>query len=418
MAVAGQFFGPGNELDAWLIAFLAPSFLSDAFAGALNPILVPLLVPGHRDPERASAYAPALYLSFALLTALAAALYLCASPALRLMASGFTPEKAALTRSLLALTLPILPLSAIAVTWRSVLNAHERFALAAVSPLMTPVVTICILAATARRVGVFALAAGTTAGMLAELTVLAFALRSLGVLPIPRWPRAFRWNRATTRQYCSVVAGNLVFGGSSLVDQAFAAMLAAGSVSVLGFGTRLPNVLLAIGSAALATAVFPRLSLLARRGDRAGFRRTLLGSIGWGTALTLPLIAALIWLSEPITRILFQRGAFTAAATASVSSVQQIALLQLPVAVAVAILTRAVASLRANEALLPIAAIALAANAGLDLALMHFFGLSGIALSTTAVQAVVAVLLGAAVFRRAGDTIQTNDGHGPAALTR
>ena len=51
-------------------------------------------------------------------------------------------------------------------------------------------------------------------------------------------------------------------------------------------------------------------------------------------------------------RAIFQRGAFTASDTRVVAAVQAFSFLQLPLSVALALLFRAVASLRANDALM------------------------------------------------------------------
>ena len=42
--VTARFFGTSDALDAFLIAFLLPSFISDVVAGSFTPSLVPLLV--------------------------------------------------------------------------------------------------------------------------------------------------------------------------------------------------------------------------------------------------------------------------------------------------------------------------------------------------------------------------------------
>ena len=65
-------------------------------------------------------------------------------------------------------------------------------------------------------------------------------------------------------------------------------------------------------SVAVATVLFPRLSRLAARGDSIAFRETVslgLRQIGF---LLLPASALAAVLAEPIVRLLYQRGEFTA----------------------------------------------------------------------------------------------------------
>jgi putative peptidoglycan lipid II flippase len=179
-----------------------------------------------------------------------------------------------------------------------------------------------------------------------------------------------------------------------------AAMLAAGSVSALNFGTRVTGVILAVGPAALSTAILPRFSKLTAGADwpalRSAVRRYALGSL----ALSIPLTAACMALSEPIARIIFQRGAFTAADTHLVARVQFWSLPAAPISMLLALVVRLISSLKWNELLLRMAALAFAANIALDYLLMQRMGVAGIALATALVSLLSLAFLSYLVFRR------------------
>jgi putative peptidoglycan lipid II flippase len=412
--VSGQFFGAGDALDAYLIAFLIPSFLGDVFAGALNPSFIPAFIEAgeRKGPEHAVAlYASVLYRSIALFSIGALAILAFSNPLLSLIASGFPPAKVALSRTLLGYMAVLLPLTAVSVIWRSVLNAHHRFAMAAIAPVMTPMVTIAALILGARQFGVVALAAGTTLGAIAELAALFAALRrsKLPAFPRPRW--SSEEISRVVQQYWPIVVSSAVMGGSTIVDQTMAAMLGTGSVSALSFGTRVSGVLMAVGPAALSTALFPRLSGMSARGQWRDLRSMLQRYLLLGAVLTVPIACSLAWLSEPIARLVFERGAFVARDTRVVAAVQAFSFLQLPLAVALALLMRAVASLRANVVLIKVSVLALGANAVLNYVLMQRMGIAGIALSTTAVHSLVLILAGLIVFRRLGSLVLSEGKH-------
>jgi putative peptidoglycan lipid II flippase len=109
--------------------------------------------------------------------------------------------------------------------------------------------------------------------------------------------------------------------------------------------------------------------------------------------------ATLLCFSSPIVRIAFQHGAFASRDTSDVASVQSLSLLQLPFAVGIAFLTRVVASVKVNQILIPISAFGLLMNAGLNLVLMHWYSVAGIAAATVVAQGIVFVLLLMAVGR-------------------
>ena len=111
------------------------------------------------------------------------------------------------------------------------------------------------------------------------------------------------------------------------------------------------------------------------------------------------LAAVLVFFSRNIVRIVFQHGAFAAVDALPVASVQSASLLQLPFAVGIALLSRFIASARANRILIPVSAAGLALNVILSLLLMRSFAVVGIAMANTLAQAAVFVILLIAVSR-------------------
>ena len=172
-----RYFGAAGILDAYLLAFLPVSFLIDVVSGSMMNALLPAFIEtGERRGRNA---ALALYGSvqiriLALLIACAALLAACAGPVLHILATGFDDEKIRLTRNLMFTMLPILPLSALNICWRALLNAEERFAVSAISPALVPVFTMIALVALTNDYGILALAIGTLAGALAESLLLLY----------------------------------------------------------------------------------------------------------------------------------------------------------------------------------------------------------------------------------------------------
>jgi putative peptidoglycan lipid II flippase len=400
--VSARFFGASNELDAYLIAFLLPSFLADVLAGGILPSTMPMLLDLREKSEASfeAFYASVLYVGLQALAVVAVLTALASPWILSVVASGFPPAKLELTRSLLFWMLPILPLSALTSTWRTLLNADERFVIAASATILTPLVTIAALLAFGAESGIFVLAGGTLAGATLECIVLALAVRSAGYSPFPPWQSRLSILRPALPQYAPLISANLMLSGSTLVDQSFAATLGPGSVSALNLGTRVVAVVLAVGPAALGTAIFPRLSKSAAQGDWKTWRSSLRSYAVLGLFAAIPLTAFLMQFSTPIARMLFERGAFTSADTQVVARVQSFAFLQIPFALVLSLLVKAVSSRRANQTLMSLAVISLAATIGLDFVLMKSLGIAGIPLATSGVQLTGVVLLLFLAFRR------------------
>jgi putative peptidoglycan lipid II flippase len=394
--LAARLFGAGDAMDAFLIAFLLPAFFIDLLAGPLDSALIPALIELRQAQGREAA--EVLYQN--VLAGAGAAFFLAAAAAsalcgfiLPLLAPGFGADKLALTRQLLLVMIAVVPLSGLAGTWRAVLNSEHQFAYSAAVPLLTPVASIVALLSVAKQSGIMALAVATLAGGALEAVAAGVGAKRAGYAILPRWAGVTTALRQVANQYAPLVAVTLVMTGTTLIDQGMAARLGSGSVADLSYGTRLLGVLIVIGPTAVGTAVLPHISVGAMLANPQTLRATL-RSYGLAIlALILPVTAALAYFSPLIIRILFQQGAFSEQATHVVSAVQQASLLQLPVAVLLALEIRLTSALKANHVLYRVAALSLALTFALDYVFMRWWGVVGIALAGAAIRLVSSLYL-------------------------
>ena len=278
VVVGAHLFGTGDQFDAFVIAFLIPSFLGEVLAGSLTASLIPTLIEVREhqgEPAAHELYSMILTAATVLLSAVGIVVALGSGVIVRLLGSGFTAEKAHLTQLLFLAMAPVIPLSALSVTWRAVLNSKEKFAAAAGIPVMTPMVSIALLLMAGHTLGPFALAFGATLGTLLEVVLLGIALRVHEIRLLPQRPRRSQPARQVVTQYIPMTMGSIMLTGSNLVDQTMAAMLVAGSVSALNFGTRVTGVILAIGPTALSTAILPRFSKMTATADWPALRSSM-----------------------------------------------------------------------------------------------------------------------------------------------
>lgn len=388
--VSAHLFGTGDEQDAFLAAFLLPSVLGDMFSAAAAPALVPAMLQLRAQENTRAArglYGSALAATIVTMCLIGTVLALALPLVFGLLASGFDSAKISLSRTLYLLLLPMLPLTGCNVIWRATLNAHGRFAVVALAPAVTPLITLATLLTAAPRSGIFALAIGTLAGCLMEALVLALAVRRLGYGILPSWDGDGPRLRAVLPQFWPLLCGSLLLGCCPLIDNAMAAGLEAGSLSALSFGTKLATVIVSIGPAALGTAALPHLSGMAARGEWERMRSNLRWLAAMVAVVAVPSVAALIAISEPLVRLVFQKGAFTEDATIAVTTVQRYSLLQIPFATISALGFRLAASLRASGVLIPVAFVGVCVTAVGDYLLRLKMGVAGIALAATFSQA-------------------------------
>jgi putative peptidoglycan lipid II flippase len=389
--VVARYFGRSDSIDAFLVAYLLPSFIVSVVAGSLASALIPVFVEiRHREGIEAAQelFSSVLVLDTLALLLIAALLGLLAPLYLRYLGSGFSAAKLGLTRDLLLLLLPFIFFNGISSCVSSVLNAGEKFAVPSIIPIVTPIALIVFLELTAKSWGAFALAAGTVAGSAIEAGLLALALKTRGIRLAIKWSGLTAPVRSVLRQYTPMLAGSFLLGSTLVVDKSMAAMLSNGSVAALTYANKVINAVFAIAATGLSTATFPYFSRMVTLKDWNGCRHTLKRYSILIVATTVPLTIGLMILSKPLVRVLFQRGAFTSADTDLVSWVQICYLIQVPFYMLSILFVRFLSSVRRNDVLMYGAVISLVLDVILNLFLMRRWGVAGIALSTSCVYAI------------------------------
>jgi putative peptidoglycan lipid II flippase len=402
--------GAGPLADAFLIAFKFPNFFRRLFAeGAFSAAFVPLFggilaTRGRAAAERFGEQTLALLVSLLLGATILAEL---AMPALMVvLAPGFVgdPSRFGLTVVLTRITAPYLLFIALSALLGGMLNALDRFAAAAAAPILLNVVMIVAaleltgwLASAAH-----ALAWGVACAGVLQFLWLAWACWRAGLglrLPVPRLGR-------DVRRLLRLIGPGAIGAGavqiSMMINLILASLLAPGSVSYLYYADRITQLPLGVVGAAMATALLPALTRQLRAGDQAAARRSLDRALEGALALTLPATIGLALLARPIVAVLFERGAFDAAAAGATADALAAFALGLPAFVLVKVLAPGFFAREDTTTPVAVAGGALLLNLLLNLALMPVLAHVGIALATSIAGWVDAGLLAVLLARRGG----------------
>jgi len=144
-----------------------------------------------------------------------------------------------------------------------------------------------------------------------------------------------------------------------------------------------------IFSVAVATVLFPTLSRLAARRDAGGMRRTLGNGMRQINLLLIPSAALMAALAMPITRLVYQRGAFTTTSTHLVSTALFWFAFSLPFAGLNLLLGRTFFALKRPWIPTKLAAMNMAVDLVVSLALYKPFGIAGLVIGTVAANVVM-----------------------------
>lgn len=381
-------FGTGDVLDAFLIAFLLPSYIVTVVAGSLSPALIPTYVQVH-EQEGAQAsqrlFSSVLAWSLVLLVGLTVLLSLIGGWLLHLLGAGFSPEKLALSKSLFFALLAGVVISGLSTVCGAILNARERFGFTSLAAMAVPVVSIIALLLLGRSWGIYAFALSIVIGFLVELVLLGWWLSRQGLSLRPRWYGVDPALKRVMGQYLPSIAGAVLMNSAPLIDQTMATMLSPGSVATLNYGNKITALIVGIGTIALGTAVLPYFSKMVATNNLKAIRHTLSTYLRLIFLVSIPLTLVLCFFSKEIVQIIFQRGAFTETDTQNVALVQIMLLLQIPFHTTAILFVKLIAALRANHIIMWGTFISFSVNITCNYIFMQFLGVAGIALSTTTV---------------------------------
>jgi len=385
VAVAGV-YGRSDAMDAFLIAMLIPGLLVNLISESMNQALVPTLI---RVRERQGEKHAQELLSSSmlwvcvLLAATSLAMALGARGVFPLIASHFPAAKLDLSVHLFYALLPLVLITGVATNCTAVLNTFDRFALPALAPVLIPATILAGTLLLGGRLGIWAVVYASVAGALTHALVVAGMMNAHGYRFRLRWYGMTEAMREVAHQYGPVLLSSVVASSGLLVDQLMAAMLPAGSVSALAYANRFVSVVLTLQAGSISTAVTPYFSRMISVEDWSGCRRSLRVWVGITALVSIPLALVLIGGSQTLVRVTFQHGIFGAHDTAVVAPVLAMYAIQIPFFVCGRVFYRFLVAMRRTDLILYCGMINLGLDVVLNLVLMRWMGIAGIALATS-----------------------------------
>lgn len=378
-------FGTTDAIDAFLVALMIPAFIITLVSSSLNSALIPTYIQVKEKQGKAASQrllSNVVLCNIGLLTLVTLVAIATASLYLPYLARGFNSEKINLTFQLMLVIAPVVLVSTIGTTWSAAFNAGEKFALAALNPIITPLITIIILLV-GQGLGVFTLAISLLIGAILEAILLGIFLSKQGIDVLPKWSQPDDNLRQVFGQYMPAIAGALLMNSTGIIDQSMAAMLPSGSVAALNYGNRVIALPITLLATALSTALVPYFSKMVAKEDWSGLIYTLKRYFLCCLVITIPIGLLFFGLSEPITKLIYQRGQFSYEDTLLVSRIQSMYSIQIPFYVTNILVVRLISALRANSILMWGSLVNAIVNVLLNIFFIKTMGITGIALSTS-----------------------------------
>jgi putative peptidoglycan lipid II flippase len=416
--IAAGYFGVGPAMSAFTIAFQIPNLVRSLFAdaalqGAFVPVFTEQLEAGNK--REAFRLASTLILLITVVLGAITALFILIAPFLiPLLVPSLDQATQDLTVGLSQLLFPILVMLGLSGVVVGVLNSYNRFAVFAIAPLFWNLAIIAVLVALSpvfpEDKRIYAYAIGVLVGTALQLAMVSADLRNTPF----RMMRVFDWRSPLVKKVLvlmlpvtislGLINVNLVI--NSLVGALVPGTLAGTSHSVAYYAPaaidkafRIYMLPQGMFSVAVTTVIFPTLSRYAARRQYDDLRRTMANGMRMILLVLVPAAAAILVLSEPMIRLVYQRGEFSPEQTPLVATALFWFAFSLPFNGLFLIMTRTFFSLQRPWTPTWIAAVNLVITAAAAFALYKPFGVAGI-VAGTAIATAVSVIAQALVLRR------------------
>jgi putative peptidoglycan lipid II flippase len=389
---AASLFGVRGPMSAFTIAFQVPNLIRALFAdaalqGAFVPVFAELLEKDRRK-EAFKVASGLVSLIFLVLGSVTIVYWLAAPLLVKLAAPGFGPVLQDLTVSLSRIMFPIVLIMAVQGVFVGMLNSFERFGAPAFAPVLWNMVIILALAVLPDLYDpskhIYAYAWGVLVGTVVQLLFPMPWLRGLG----GRFTLEFNWRNPYVVKVLKLMLPVTIALGlinfSLLINSFFGTLVNSQAPAAIDKAFRIYMLPQGIFSVAIATILFPTMARFAARGAHSDLRNTMANGMRQICLTLIPSAAFMAVLAEPITRLIYQRGAFNQRATDLVAEAMVVWAFSLPAQGVSLLLSRTFFSLQRPWLTTALSAGNLLVNALVALALYKPFGVTGVVLGTVA----------------------------------
>lgn len=409
--------------SAFVSAFTLPNLFRRLLGeGALTAAFVPTLTRELEAGRRAEALGlvskVASWLAVVTLGLVALAILVLANAGTLLRVFGGGLGEAAAQRLLLGADLavilfPYVVFVCLAAAFSAACQVLGRFTEPALSPIW---LNVCMLGALGlggwwawgAPARLHLLCAGVLVGGFLQMAVPAVVLWREGWRPVLDLRPDDRL-REIVRLMAPTVIGSAVYLVNIAVSRLLGLSLNDSATAALNLATRVMELPIGVFTIAVATVVFPLIARHAARADWTALTADYHRGLRLVLVINVPAAAGLALLSEPVTRLLFERGAFTAGDTALMTPLLAVYALGLPFVSFTSLALRGFYALRDTTTPVRAAVLSFGLNLGLSLLLMPRLGTMGLAVAGNVAVVAQAVYLQVHLARK-------HPGFGLAAL--
>ncbi len=321
-------FGAGFAFDSFVVAFRIPNLLRDLFGeGALSAAFVTVFsdYDETRGPEATWKLASNVLVFISILLSIITLLGILFADkiVLALVGADFEkiPDKIALTHLLTMIMFPFLIFISLSSVVMGILNTKGRFFIPALASSFFNIgsiiggVSLAFLLGENGQPSIVGMAIGTLIGGMLQLGGQLPSLFRTDFKFMPHLNLKDPGLHRILKLMTPAVFGLAALQINVFINTYFASSLQEGSLSWLNYAFRFFQFPVGVFGVAISVATLPLLSRQAATKDFTRLKETFTSSLTMAFSLTIPATVGLIFLAEPIIRVIFEHGNFTATDT-------------------------------------------------------------------------------------------------------
>lgn len=298
-----------------------------------------------------------------------------------------------LAASLSRIMFPMIIFTGIAYCYVGILQSFEKYTLPAIMSLVSNLVMVVYFFTLCEKYGVWGLSVSLLIGWFLQAAIQAPSAHKLGFRYRPSFSLKDVYIRRALKMAVPILVCSWLQPVCNVINTRFASAFEGGSaITMVNYANRLYIIIVGIFSFVATNLLFPKLSRAEAGGDSAGAKRFAGSSLKILLYIMIPLSAGIYLLSEPLVRVIYMRGEFTAHDAEMTASVLKLFAIGIPFMSANEILTKLFFAMQKVKAPMLASVISIAVNVGLVALLVRLIGFDGIALASSVTIAVCAVL--------------------------
>ncbi len=397
-------FGTTFQTDAYNMAITIPNMLFGIFGLAITTTFIPILIETYRDKGKRDMFDFAnnvMNILFCVSIVLCALGWVFAPALVRVIAPKFVGKTYDLTVALTRISVINILFMSMNSGYVAILQTLEDFTAPALVGFMMNLPII----------GYILMGSVSIEGLMV-VTVIGGAMQVLVQLPWlikHKYKYKFFINFKDKRikkmltLILPILIGASVNQINALVDKTIGSGLPEGSISAMNFAGKVNNLVYSIFGAAIVTVMYPTFASEANEGNMKKFKMYISKSINNINLIMIPATVGIIVLSTPVVKFVFERGEFNQSSVEMTSIALTFYSLGVIFYGMRDILNRAFYSLQDTRTPMINGVIGVVINIVLNLILVQFMGIGGLALSTSISAFVCAMLLMYSLRKKLGN---------------